>query len=946
MLQLQALGAFEVRIDGTPVDRFRSDKVRALLIYLAVEADRPHPRSSLAALLWPDHSAALALRNLSQTLVRLNEALGATTPPFLLVTRQAVQWNRQSQAEIDVPAVLRLVQAAGTAQLEQVAALYRGPFLPGFSIPGCDEFDDWLRLTRAHLERLALEVLDQLTERYLAAGMYAEAGAVARRQLEIDPWREAAHRQLLRGLALCGDRAAALAAYSRCRQVLHDDLGIEPDDETQALYQRIRAGEIAPAQPAGLARYDNLPAALAPFVGRDAELAALAALRRQPGLRLLTLVGAGGMGKTRLALEVARAALDAYADGVRFVGLAALTTADAFPSAIAHALGVTLHDDPTAALLGFLRDKRMLLVLDNFEHLLDGAGLVVAIMQAAPGVQILATSRERLNVRGEQLYHVQGLDYAAGTAQAATESAAVRLFVQAAQRAQAGFTLRPGDLPAVLRICALVAGMPLGLELAAAWTGALPMAQIAAEIERSADFLATDWVDAPARQRSMRAVFAWSWGLLDEATRRVFGRLSVFRGGFTRDAAEAIAGASLRTLTSLLHKSLLRWAESTAPGAGRYEMHELLRQFAAEQLAAAGDADAVRDRHLAFFARLAEEGEPHLFSVDQMVWLAHFEIEHDNLRMAIAWARDRADGPAALRLTAALWSFWNTHGHYQEGRRWLLEALALPTAQARTAARAKALNAFGALLWTFDAAETRPLLEEALSIGRALGDQWNTSWALLHLGMIAYRHGDPGAARPLLEAGLTSGRATGAAGRRSVGWALIFLGDLMLDAGAQDEARRHFEESIATLRELSDRALVGYPLRRLGHLALQQGDYERAAILCRESLQINLAIEDRLAVAACLAGLAAVTAARGQAATAPERTGYLREAALQCGAVAAQLAGLGMPLWPADATVLADVVAAARATLGAAPFGAAWAAGQTLTLEQVLERGEGLLTGG
>jgi predicted ATPase/DNA-binding SARP family transcriptional activator len=944
MLHLRALSAFEAHVDGAPVERFRSEKARALLVYLAVEPDHQRPRAHLAALLWPDHSDESALRNLSQTLVRLNEALGEATPPYLLVTRQTIGWNAQSHAAFDVTCLTRLAQLSATADLEQAAALYRGAFLPGFSIPDCEEFDDWLRLTREGLERLALDVLARLAERYLAAGQCAEAVAVARRQLELDAWREAAHRQLMRALALSGARAAALAAYARCREALLADLGLEPDDETQALYERIRSGDAPMARPAGGAPRDNLPAALTPFVGRDAELAELVALRQQPGARLLTLVGAGGMGKTRLALEAASAARDAYADGVWFVGLAALATADGLPVAIARAISATLDDaDPPAALLSVLRDKQMLLVLDNFEHLLDGASLVVAIMQGAPRVQIMATSREQLNVRGEQLYRVRGLAYPAREAAGAAQSAAVQLFVEGARRAQAGFTLRPDDLPAVLRICRLVEGMPLGLELAAAWTGALPLAQIAGEIESSADFLATDWVDAPARQRSMRAVFAWSWGLLDEATRSVFCRLSVFRGGFTREAAEPVAGASLRALTSLLHKSLLRWTEPSAPHEGRYEMHELLRQFAAEQLALAGEGDAVRGRHLAFFAGFAAEGEPALFSADQTAWLVRFETEHDNLGVALDWARDSADGPTALQLTAALWSFWNTRGHYQEGRRRLLEALSLPTAQAPTAARAKALNAFGALLWTLgDAAEARPLLDEALTIGRAINDPWNIGWALLHQGMIAYQHGDHLAARPLLEAGLAGGRAAGAAGRRSVGWALIFLGDLALDAGAQEDARRYFEESIATLRALSDRALVAYPLRRLGRLALQQGDYERAALLCHESLQLNLAIRDRVAVAACLAGQAAVAAARGQAATAADRVRYLQEAALHCGAVAAQLAAVGMPLWPADATAFDGVTVAVRAALDAPLFLAAWSEGQAMTLERLQDPGPAL----
>jgi predicted ATPase len=327
-------------------------------------------------------------------------------------------------------------------------------------------------------------------------------------------------------------------------------------------------------------------------------------LRQQADARLLTLVGVGGMGKTRLALEVARANLDNYADGVFFVALAPLTAAETIVSAIVRVLGVTLHGgDPTAALLRWVDDKQLLLILDNFEHLLEGVGLVVELLEAAPQMQIIATSRERLNVRGEQVYGVEGLEYGQGApAQAAATSAAIRLFVEGARRAHPPFRLRVEELPALQRICELVGGMPLGLELAAAWAGVLSPEEIANEIARDVDFLQARWADVPERQGSMRVVFEWSWRRLSETERQVLHQLSVFRGGFTRAAAETIAGGSLRVLVGLHHKSLLHWRPADG-AAGRYELHELLRQFAAEQLDAipAGQKDSLLRRHATYF---------------------------------------------------------------------------------------------------------------------------------------------------------------------------------------------------------------------------------------------------------------------------------------------------------------------------------------------------------
>ncbi len=794
-LSINLLGSFQVQRAGAPVTRFRGDKVRALLAYLAVEPELPVARSVLAGLLWPEQPEGQALRNLSQALARLGEALGE---PPLLVTRQAIQW-RPGAAEVDVRAFTRLASSSETADLAQAAALYRGELLAGFSLPGCEAFEEWLLLTRERLQQQALSVLHTLTEQHLAARRLSHAAASARRQIELDPWREEAHRQLMLALALGGNRAAALAQYAACCQVLKDDLGVECDDETRLLAERIRAGEFAPAAPdtptpagetgiradepaplpAAPTPTHSLPLQLTPFVGREEELAEIAARLRQPGLRLLTLVGAGGMGKTRLALEVAWAQVDRLAsaaqgapaeapgdvfpDGVFFVALAPLNSATQIVPAVAAAVGLALRgDDPKQALLQFLRDKRWLLVLDNFEHVLDGVGLVMELLQAAPHLQIVVTSRERLNVRGEQLYFVEGMDRAA---EDVAVSSAVRLFVQSARRAQPGFKLSPENAPAVLRICELVQGMPLGIELAAAWSETLPLDTIAAEIERSADFLAFDWRDAPERQRSMRAVFDWSWQLLTEAERQVYRRLAVFRGGWTYQAAQVVAGATLRVLTGLVHKSLLRSSRGHA-GAGRYEMHELLRQFAAEQLEAAPDELAMaEERHSRCYLAFVVEREQRMARGEPREATDELRGEIDNIRKAWGWAaRQRAiEDLDASAYT--LWQFYTFSGLIAEGERAFQLAAeqlgahepAPPPGSQRVLSKLLAIRA-SLLISQSKHDQALALAEQALALAQASGSVEGEALGTLARGQALRRKGQNLEARALFEQAIASAR--------------------------------------------------------------------------------------------------------------------------------------------------------------------------------------------
>ncbi len=727
-LQLTYLGDFQVRLDEMALGAFQTDKVRALLAYLTMEG-QVHQRTELAHFLWPGYSKESAQNSLRQSLHQLRQLLhdAEAEPPWFLLTRQTVQLNPVAPIRIDATGFTQLLAeckahshakvascAACLARLRQAVDLYHGDFLARLAVIDSDPFEEWRRILQ---EQLHIQMIDALTQLANAAESNGEAeGALrtAQRQLTMEPWLEAAHRQVMRILAQRGQRAAALAQYQRCRLVLAEELGVAPDAETRALYEQIQRGGfdrekgkqgdreigrqgdretgsreasalfVSPSPPL-LVSLSPLPVFPTPLVGRAQALAELDAYLQRPGVRLLTLVGPGGMGKTRLAIEVGRARLAAFADGVFFVPLAPISTADALVGAIATALGITLPgSDLRNALFQSLRQKQLLLILDNFEHLLapgsapngnpslSAVDLVVDLMNAAPLVQIVVTSRERLKLRSEQLYPVQALSFAStATLAEATASAAVRLFVQSVQRTQADFQLTAANLAAVLRICRLVQGMPLGLELAAASAAGAPLNAIADAIEQSIEFLTVEWRDIPERQRSMRAVFAWSWQLLSEAEQRILRQCAVFRGGFTYPAAQAVTGTTLPLLMRLTDKSLLQWQEAQDPpghGEWRYAMHELLRQFAAEALDAAGERALIEERHGRYYlAYLADRGR-RLGRQEPKEASSEIQAELDNVRLAWQWAVAQGQVGEIEQATYAWWQYCQFQGLEFEGR--------------------------------------------------------------------------------------------------------------------------------------------------------------------------------------------------------------------------------------------------------------------------------------
>jgi predicted ATPase/DNA-binding CsgD family transcriptional regulator len=653
---------------------------------------------------------------------------------------------------------------------------------------------------------------------------------------------------------------------------IYNKLGV--DNRVQAVERATLLGLLGKPNAAGDASpppRHNLPAQLTPFVGRLRELNELTQLLSHPQTRLVTLLAPGGMGKTRLALAAAELLLGQFRDGVYFVPLAPLTTSDQISLAIAEACGFQFAPDSRTfkqQVLDFLRAKSLLLVLDNFEHLLEGAALVSEILQAAPQVTLLVTSRERLHLSSETLYSLVGLPYPEGSHEDEVSTyAAVKLFVACAQRAQPHFRLT--DASSVVSICQRVQGMPLAIELAAAWVASLSPKEVADEIQRDADVLQTTLRDVPERLRSVRMVFEATWRRLSEAERRTYQRLSVFKGGFTREAAQAVAGATT-AIAALVDKALL-WRN---PDSERYDVHELLRQYAERELEAAGEADTTREAHQRYFGEYAHHWGQALKTPQQLVALKKLSAEVDNLRAAFDRAIETG-APDIIEPFVDHWLWYEIHGRWAEGRQVFGKAIARlegqdsPALAKLLAAQAMMILRFGpydnaeALSWDSvamlrrcglfqecafpltnigyirrlltgpDSAE--PICREALEIAQQYEDRWSIEYALIALILNAKQAGRFDEAQSLYEQAHQSTMSTGNV------WVLVNIlmqgGDLAQDEGDYEEARRLFEQGLEQARKIRSAFAPIRGHRGLAEVALALGAPRLAQHHVRESIK-------------------------------------------------------------------------------------------------------------
>ena len=619
----------------------------------------------------------------------------------------------------------------------------------------------------------------------------------------------------------------------------------------------------------------NLPFQLTPLIGRETEIAVLGKLLAEKHCRLLTITGLGGIGKTRLAIELASQQQALFPGGVYYVSLASLNSSEFIVPAIAEVLELSFSGagDPQEQLLNHLAVRArqaLLLVLDNLEHLLfhpseqDGedetAILLTKLLQRLPNVKILTTSRERSNLQEEWIFELHGLPVPTSDQINRLEDySAVALFLQRARQLKVDFEVLPDERPALARVCQLVEGTPLAIELAAAWVGMLSIEEIAQEIASNLDFLTTRMRNVPERQRSLRAVFAHSWKLLSSEERHVLCRLAVFRGGFLRQAAEQVSGASLSILMSLLSKSLLLHREN-----GRYDLHALIRQCALEKLRDSGDFEETCRQHLAYFVSLALDAKQVLRSAQLAEWLNRIEQEHNNIRAALEWAfmpaapSERVE--EGLCLVTSIDRYWPARGHIREGITWLERGLQANNTVSLS--RAKALRVAGWLYNHVDDDKTATaLLQESLAISRQLNDEICQANALDTLGDVAGRFNDFTKARAYYAESLELYRRRG--DPLSIGFSLASAGRLYVDYGYCQEAEILLTEGLSLLMRTSDLRGRAYCINSLGRLALIQGKVKLAATRFRQALRLNYELGYMVDLSECLHELAVVKAIAG-----------------------------------------------------------------------------------
>jgi predicted ATPase/DNA-binding CsgD family transcriptional regulator len=686
---------------------------------------------------------------------------------------------------------------------------------------------------------------------------------------------------------------------------------------------------------------DRLPIPPRPLIGRTWELDTIRHLLMQDEVRLLTLWGPAGIGKTRLALAMAAdpQIQAAFHDGVVFVDLAPVRESTNVVAAIAEAFG--LADVPHPLLIEHLEsplnDRQVLLILDNLEHLLESAGQLASLLASCPSIKVLATSRCALRLRWEHAFPIAPLAVPHSSATLPSDAATaltysgIALFVERARAARADFQLTDDNAPVVAELCARLDGLPLALELAAARTEGLPLLVLLKRLDDRLQLLQSGAPDLPARQRTLHRALTWSYDLLDDHQQALFARLSVFDGGCCPEAAETVcADARLTTdvlegLAILVHHSLLR-LEEVAAGHARYSMLATIRDYALEQLARNGEADVIHRRHAAYYLAVAEEADSHLCGPHQVEWLERLEREHPNLRAALRWTIDSGNVDSGLRLGAALWRFWSIRGYLTEGRSWLRQLLALPHHAQPRRALANALAAAG---WLAEAqgdyAEATLLQTRSLAVCRQLSYEPGIANALRGLGVLARYADDPLTARLRLDESLALCRAIDFTdGTRRV---LQDLARLCLDQADLAAARQFFDQSLAVRPEVADLRGIALAQLGLGRAALSEGDVVQARWLLEEALATFRQLGDQQSIASVLDVFACLTA----------RHGGTTRALRLVGAADSLRTALGArpePAWQSD---LDAHQASARDELGHAACAAARAAGQVLALDDAIQ---------
>ncbi|MCB9077785.1 MAG: tetratricopeptide repeat protein [Anaerolineaceae bacterium] len=882
-LIIRLLGNTVIELNGRLIsDSLPSRAAEALLIYLVCH-DRPIPRETLADLLWSERTQKQGLTNLRTILTALRRELD----DYLIITRQTLAFNHAAPYWLDVAefesqltSLQPQLQAAAplspaaARQLQAALDLYQGDFLASFALKEGPEFEAWVLLQRERLKRLAALGLEHFVTHNLTRGDYYHGLRYVDQLLELDAYNEAAQRQRMWLLVRSGQPHAALQQFETFSQLLADELGLEPMAETMHLYRHIKTARTF--------RLDNLPPQTGPLVGRTIELQRLEGYLTNPDCRLLTLVGPGGIGKTRLAIEAAGHYQSSLLHGVCFVCIPDLASEELLVSTLAASLKLAPDGivDPRDQLLKALQEREILLLLDSFEHALTAQpaspraetngghtspnsavnendsnharNLLSHILAFAPQVKLLVTSRERLNLEEEWFFQVDGLSAPDDDIQPAhvTTYSAVQLFLQNAARVQSGFAPTEADVLAIGRICRLVEGLPLGINLATAWIKVLPCAQIAIEIENSLTFLQSPTRNVPHRHHSIEAVFEHSWQRLTSDEQQVLSRLSVFQGGFTIDAAQYVAGTTVLLLAGLVDKSWL-----TLNPEGRYDAHDLLRRYAALKLGLtdAGSPDKadmtgaeidIRTRHAEYYAAFLSSRQTRIINENQLEAVAEVAEEFDNVRAAWQWMLNQALVTLIDQCMECLWHFFELKNQFNEADEMYSQAIEA-FARYREGDQTEDIplinldpeydRVYGRLLirqgWfhirlsRFDSAEA--LLQHGLERVRRNGDTVETGRGTQHLGLIADVRGRYEAAEQLFRESFALLKSTPRSTHFDLG-SVGTLGFLLMKMGQFEAAQPFLDESAFHYRQIGNMRGISAMCAYLGAVFIQQGNHHEA----------------------------------------------------------------------------------------------------------------------
>jgi predicted ATPase/DNA-binding SARP family transcriptional activator len=928
--QFSLLGPLSLSSDGAPV-ALGGQKRRALLAVLLLEANNVVSRERLIDSLWGEDPPETARNTIQVYISQLRKLLPEGTletasPGYRLVVEAD---------SVDLFEFLRLSQegrtalgsgdaAGGADTLRAALALWRGPPLADLA------WEPFAQAEIVRLEELRLAALEDRIDADLVLGRHGQLVVELERLVAEHPLRERLRGQLMLALYRAGRQADALAVYQRARRTMVDELGLEPGESLKQLERAILAHDpsLSPStQQAVPPSPRQVPTPPTPLLGRESELNTLADLIRQEDTRLVTLTGIGGIGKTRLALELVRRLVPEFQHGSAMVTLANLRDPELVPRTILDALAIPeVGQDPEEVLIGELEGIELLLLVDNFEQVLPAAAGIAHLLDGAPGLKVIVTSRAPLHVAAEREFPVPPL----------ADDEAAELFIARAQAANPNFALSERNAGAVAEICACLEGLPLAIELAAARTKLLPPVTLLSRLGNRLELLTGGRRDAPHHQQTLRMTLDWSYDLLEPEAQRLFARLGVFAGGCTLPSAEAVCGGDgsvLEGLSVLVDESLVRQRETDA-GEPRFSMLEIVREYALDRLSDSGDGDETRRRHLEHFVSLAEEAEPKLADRDQIAWFARLEDEHDNLRAALAFALDSDDPSSALRLAVAVRRFWQIHGYLVEGRQALESALDA-TPDVPSELRASALNMSGILAGEqgeFDAA--RVSFTAALEEARAVGSTRVISSALVNLGNLAFFGGELDAARDLYEESIEYFASLDDI--RGQALAKENVGLMALTADDVPAAVTWLTAALELAREVGDDREISAASRSLAAAMIELGDDARARSLLAESLALAQELGEPHGIAVCLDTFAGLAATAGE----------VDRAATLFGASDAARASIGAKRQP-DHQILYDRwLARTLAHLDTSTYSTHYEDGRALTLDEAcaLALGRGVAT--